>query len=676
MILALMIKMIACSAILYGYYWLFLRNKRFHHYNRFYLLAATALSIIIPFIKIPVFLEPGTATSQIVHKSIDIISVDYWENEIAENPATNNINSWLTLQNGLILLYGAGVLCLAYILLRSLFYIYRLSKKYHYEYVNSLKLYNTTEPGTPFSFFQSIYWNSSLDVNSSEGQQIFRHELFHVKQKHSADIVFLECIGVLLWMNPFFHLIKKEIKAIHEFLADQHAIANNDRFGYAELLVLQSIHAKRSPISNYFFQNHIKRRIAMITQFRNKNYSYWTRLMALPLSVLLFCAAALYAQSPKQTETVTKSASSATVSFSEIKEINEEKQIIEESNKHVRKHLPRSITILVDAGHGGADAGARSADKMFAEKDLALAIARQIKQHAPTYNIEVVMTRDNDDYPSLKTRREMAEAANADMSVSIHLGAAEAAEKVNNEKGGVELFITNKNERTMESSRLIAASMLQTLGNVYKTQSAILQHQKMSIRMLDSVYCPAVLMNCGYITNEKDVAFISQPKNQEKIAKSILEGIVNYQSGERIADTVPVKKQAKDGMTDSQKLEMEKKAQLLAQKHEQLQLEQQKMQEKFRVQQQKLELTERKMAEMQNAKMQDLEKRQLQQQQHLELTSRKMEEIQNAKMKNHENIQLQQQQHLEMTQAKKCRKFKMKKCKIWKIFNINNSNCN
>jgi membrane protein insertase Oxa1/YidC/SpoIIIJ len=57
-ILTLLTKMIACSVILYGYYWMFLRNKRFHHYNRFYLLAATALSIVIPFIKIPVFLNP------------------------------------------------------------------------------------------------------------------------------------------------------------------------------------------------------------------------------------------------------------------------------------------------------------------------------------------------------------------------------------------------------------------------------------------------------------------------------------------------------------------------------------------------------------------------------------------------------------------------------------------
>jgi beta-lactamase regulating signal transducer with metallopeptidase domain len=316
MIPALITKMIACSGILYCYYWLFLRNKKFHHYNRFYLLGVTVLSIIIPFIKIPVILEHDNATSQIVYKSIDILSVDLWENELVENLAITTTSTWPTLQNCLFVLYGAGVLFLMYALMRSLLYVYRLSNKYRYEYVHTLKLYNTTEPGTPFSFLRSIFWNSQLDLNSTEGKQIFRHELFHVKQKHSADILFLECIGVFLWINPFFHLVKKEMKAIHEFLADQHAITNNDRIGYAELLVLQSIHAKRSPMSNYFFQNHIKRRIAMITQFKNKNYSYWTRLMVLPLSVLLFCAVALYAQNPKQTKAITKT--STTGSFPEM----------------------------------------------------------------------------------------------------------------------------------------------------------------------------------------------------------------------------------------------------------------------------------------------------------------------------------------------------------------------
>src|SRR5688500_6301945 len=126
-ILTLLMKMIACSGILFGYYWLFLRNKRFHHYNRFYLLAATGMSIVFPFIRIPVSLQSDTATAQFVTKSIAIISANRWEDEIAKSSGSGLFTAWLTLPNILVLLYGLIAGILLYILFRSLVYIYSLS---------------------------------------------------------------------------------------------------------------------------------------------------------------------------------------------------------------------------------------------------------------------------------------------------------------------------------------------------------------------------------------------------------------------------------------------------------------------------------------------------------------------------------------------------------------------
>lgn len=251
MLIIIIIKMTACSGILYGYYWLFLRNKKFHLYNRFYLLATTGMSIIIPFIKIPIFLETAS-TGQTLYQSIGIVSVDYWEKEFIETPSANFSNSAITIENSLLVLYFMGVIFLLFLFGASIFYIYKLSKKYPYEYIHQLKLYNTTEPGTPFSFFRLIFWNCHMDINSKEGQQIFRHELFHVKQIHSADILFMECTRIFLWLNPFFHLIKKEMKAIHEFLADEQAVSSTNQYEYAELLILQSIKAKNLPFQIIF----------------------------------------------------------------------------------------------------------------------------------------------------------------------------------------------------------------------------------------------------------------------------------------------------------------------------------------------------------------------------------------------------------------------------------------
>lgn len=513
--------MIACSAILYMYYWLFLRNKRFHYYNRFYLLAATGISIVIPFIKIPVFIESNTTTAQLVNRSIEIISVSRWEDEFSDDSAAGSFASWLTFQNTLMIVYGLIVLVFLYLLCRSLLYIRNLSKKYSYQYINALKFYSTTEPGTPFSFFRSIFWNSNLNLDSKEGQQIFRHELFHVKQRHSADILFIEIVSIAFWINPVFHLIKKEIKAIHEFLADQHALSDTNEEDYAELLILQSINIKKSSISNYFFQNHIKRRIAMITQFKNKKYGYWTRVLVLPLLVLLFCAIALYAKIP-------------------------DKPIKHGDRTALAKHTV-PLTVLIDAGHGGNDAGV-SSNEGLQEKDLSLAIARQIKQSASAYNLKIVMTRDEDVSPTLKDRTMMASSIQADMIISIHVGNTENTKQDN----GFDIYVTNKNQQTVEDSKILGQSIATQIKSLYHV-GPIKQRKEKGIWILDAAHCPAVLIECGYISNERDVAFISDIQNQQKIAKKILDGIVNYQSasqGNPIADTIPPGKKIRDSLNE------------------------------------------------------------------------------------------------------------------------------
>src|SRR4029077_490104 len=142
-------------------------------------------------------------------------------------------------------------------LIKSLVYITRMSRRYRYEQLDDIKFFQTNEPGTPFSFFKQVFWNRQIDLQSHEGQQIFRHELYHVRQKHSFDILLIEIITIIFWFNPFFYLIKKEIKAIHEFLADQYAASASNRYSYAELLVLQSINNKKIQLFNPFFHNQI-----------------------------------------------------------------------------------------------------------------------------------------------------------------------------------------------------------------------------------------------------------------------------------------------------------------------------------------------------------------------------------------------------------------------------------
>jgi N-acetylmuramoyl-L-alanine amidase len=526
-------KVMLCSGILLGYYWLFLRNRRFHHYNRFYLQATLLLSVILPFFRIPVWHSPQSAVSQAVYETLEVLTVDRGEEEVLTG-GPGAISKLLTLENGLYVLYGVGIVVLLWVLVRSLLYIKRISKQYPFERIGDLKFFTTREPGTPFSFFRSIFWNNDLAFNSHDGQQIFRHELFHVEQKHSTDIILTEIVTAFFWYNPFFHLLKKELKAIHEFLADQYAISNNDRYAYAELLVLQTLKANHIPITNYFFQNHIKRRISMITHNQRTRYSYRSRLMALPVLALVFCSIALYAQRS------TNSVNSVTPVF------------------HPGS-AKKPITVVIDAGHGGYDNGATSADGRYLEKNLALEISKKIQQLAPSYNVNVEMTRTDDNLPGnattiregLVARTDFAKQKNADLFVAIHVS---ATGEPTTTQSGFEIYVSRNENNNIKQSRQFGAAVVQELSKIYATNTVLLQRESKGIWVLEQSPCPALVIECGFITNDKDVAFFSNSSNQEAVANKILEGIVNYKNkpvaavstpaatAQPVAQAAPVKK--------------------------------------------------------------------------------------------------------------------------------------
>src|SRR5687768_15944143 len=114
-------KVMLCSGILLGYYWLFLRNRRFHHYNRFYLQATLLLSVLLPFIKIPVLYQPQSAVSQAVYETLAVLTVNYGE-EDGLGGNQNTLTRVFTVENTLYVLYGVGVIVLLWLLVRSLLY--------------------------------------------------------------------------------------------------------------------------------------------------------------------------------------------------------------------------------------------------------------------------------------------------------------------------------------------------------------------------------------------------------------------------------------------------------------------------------------------------------------------------------------------------------------------------
>ncbi|HLY71189.1 MAG TPA: M56 family metallopeptidase [Puia sp.] len=279
-------KVICVSGILYGYYWFALRNKQFHLYNRFYLIVAVLTSIILPCINICLLDMNPTGTAKILH----VISVGSWQDAVIITPHHPKLFSLLSWQNLLYAFYNIVSLFLILILAKNMRYVFQITKKYKWKKIDDIKLFYTREPRSPFSFFNYIFWNEELDISDKGGNIILRHEIYHVRKKHSIDILFLELFKCIFWFNPFFFLIKKEINVIHEFLADEYVTSGFDKYSYAELLVWHTINCKPLSITNPFFHHQIKRRISMIIQQKNKRYYYLSKVMILPVLLILFCA--------------------------------------------------------------------------------------------------------------------------------------------------------------------------------------------------------------------------------------------------------------------------------------------------------------------------------------------------------------------------------------------------
>ena len=499
-----LLQVIAASGLLYGYYHFALRNKKFHRYNRFYLLMSVVISSFIPFLNIPVYFSEKETESSVMLQTWQVISSASLSSESTTISTTiqndSTISKWLTAENMVYLVY---LFILSFFLLRiliSLSKIRMIIKSNPAEQLDKIKFINTNEPGTPFSFFRWLFWNRKIELHSEKGEQIFRHELFHIQQKHSWDIIFIELVSTIFWINPFFYLIKKELKAIHEFLADEFAVKENKNWQYAELLLMQALNTNNHLV-NPFFHNQIKRRIAMITTSQNPSYQYLRKLMVLPVAaVIIFLFAFNY----------------------------QNKQI----DPHEFEKAINSITVVIDAGHGGTDAGAKTKDGKYTEAELSLAIAKKIETLGPAYNINVILTRNDEKFPggatnknnALKERVELVNKINPFAFVAIHMNTTSDYKQVS--KSGFDAYVTRQGDNYPDIQ--LASSVLGELKKIYTTSQDIRQRGNATIYVIDEAKAPSLLLECGFINNPKDISFVTNEKNQEKIARAILKGLVVF----------------------------------------------------------------------------------------------------------------------------------------------------
>lgn len=483
-LLIFLLKNTVCAGILLLYYHLALRNKKFHYYNRFYLLAIVATSLLLPFLNIRWF-TVHSSNEQVVQ----LFNIIYTEG--GEKEVVNRTGSWFSWSNALPLFALAASCVLLLVQWLKVLAIFRLKKRYPTENLERIDIINTDLPQAPFSFLNNLFWRNDILLSEETGQQIFRHELTHIKQKHTWDKLFMQVVLCFCWMNPFYWLIRRELFLIHEFIADEKAVGDKDAGAFAAMLLRSQFSSFAFAPAHPFAYSPVKRRLQMLTGSHKASYSYVRRLMILPLLLLV---TGLFAFRIAQEQA-------------------------EEASVAVAQH---PFKLVVDAGHGGTDMGTYGANNAV-EKDFTLLIARKIKALSPEYGIDVVLTRDADKTVPLQDRTRLAASEKANAFVSLHLNAQHSATK---NLAGMEVYISEQNGYARQSS-LMGSTLISSLSSSFTIKPALLV-ERQPVWVLKHAAMPAVLIECGYITNASDLAEVQNENRLTLLARKILAGIALY----------------------------------------------------------------------------------------------------------------------------------------------------
>ncbi|MDA7881851.1 N-acetylmuramoyl-L-alanine amidase [Akkermansiaceae bacterium] len=179
----------------------------------------------------------------------------------------------------------------------------------------------------------------------------------------------------------------------------------------------------------------------------------------------------------------------------------------------VRKVTPKSMRVIIDPGHGGKDRGALWGG--VAEADLNMLVARKVEASLQARGYSVTLTRRSDVFLSLSKRAEIANRYRNAVFVSIHFNATNYTSVK-----GTETFYTG------EKGRYLASAIQQELIRKLKVRNRGVRYSQFAV--LRQTVCPAVLVECGFISNSYERSRCKTSAYQTLTAQAIVAGIERY----------------------------------------------------------------------------------------------------------------------------------------------------
>ena len=272
------IKAAITLALLYSCFFIFLSKETFHSFNRCMLVGIMLVSLVMPMFHFTT--SHPTALNEEVYVVQNYIEHDYTPIVVA--PQAPRI-TWIQVLTWIYLAGAAIMFVLTLVQAISLARFLRCGVRHTDSQGNTVILHNGEVP--PFSIFRYIVM-SVKDYETSR-QYILTHEQEHIRLAHTYDLLLLQGMKIFQWFNPFIWFLSRDLKAVHEYEADQAVINQGiDAKSYQQLLVMKVVGNRLQPFTNNLNHGSLKKRIIMMYQKPSNRWLMLKALCAIPVAAL------------------------------------------------------------------------------------------------------------------------------------------------------------------------------------------------------------------------------------------------------------------------------------------------------------------------------------------------------------------------------------------------------
>ena len=296
--------------VFYLAYCLFLNRNTHYQLSRAYLMFSCVVAFVLPLVQVSALksvkaaesvyairplkpVEPLNTFGPVTPVMAPVVNVteQYRAPATVTPTAPPVIERHFTWQDGLLYAYLIGAAVLLCILFVKLYALFKMTRNEQAVNEGSYRVIYLDGTDVAFSFFNYLF----IGTDTHGANTIIRHELVHIRQKHSADIILLELLKIINWFNPFVYLLQNSLRSVHEYIADEQTAAQeSDALSYASFLLNNAYGVGGSSITHSFFNyNLLKKRIIMLNQQRSGKLARLKYLVALPICLALVCASTL-----------------------------------------------------------------------------------------------------------------------------------------------------------------------------------------------------------------------------------------------------------------------------------------------------------------------------------------------------------------------------------------------